>query len=63
MATSKDRQVIQATTLYKLLKLEKKSTDNTVSVNDLREIIGEIQSSMTKDEIAQVKEQVEQYVK
>ena len=63
MATSKDWQVIQATTLYKLLKLKKKSKNGVIDVSDLDEAIGEIQASMSESEIAQVEAQIEKFIK
>ena len=62
MATSKDWQVIQSATLYKLMKLEKKNANGVVPVKEIREIIGEIQASMTDDEIAQVEDKINKFV-
>ena len=62
MATHKDWQVIQASTLYKLKRLLKKNANGTIPLSEVKEIIGEIQASMTKEEIAQVDEQIEQFV-
>ena len=63
MATSKDWQVMQSSTLYKLMRLVKKNTGGSIPVDDVKEIIGEIRASMTKEEIAQVEEQVDEFVK
>ena len=62
MATHKDWHVIQSATLYKLKRLVKKYANSAVPLSEVREIIGEIQASMTKEEIAQVDEQIEQFV-
>ena len=63
MATSKDWQVMQSSTLYKLKRLVKKNKNGPIPVDEVEEIIGEIQASMTEDEIAQVDKQVDMFVK
>lgn len=61
MATNKDWQIIQATTLYRLLRLREGNVNGMVSVRDLNDIIGEIESSMTEEEISQVEKKIEKY--
>ena len=61
MATNKDWQIIQATTLYRLLRLREGNVNGMVSVRDLNDIIGEIESSMTEEEIAQVENKIDKY--
>ena len=63
MATNKDWQVMQATTLYKLMRLRKRNSNGVITINDLDELIGEIRSAMTEDEIKQVEAQVDKYIK
>ena len=63
MATHKDGQVMQATMLYKLLKLLYRSENETLSTADLRDIIGELVASMSEDEVAHVEAQVKKYSK
>ena len=62
MATSKDWHVLLAAILYKLMKLEKKNVNGSVPVKEIREIIGEIQASMTDEEIAQVEDKIKKFV-
>ena len=61
MATSKDWQVMQSTMLYKLLMAKKKSKDGTVSAKTLNEVIGEIEASMSEEDVKHVEAKVAKY--
>ena len=63
MPTNKDWQVLHSSMLYKLLKLQSKNINGTISSSDLNDIIGEIRAAMTKDEIAHVEEEVKKSIK
>ena len=63
MATNKDWQVFQNNILFKLRMLQKKTDNGTIRKEDFDIAIGEIQSSMSEEEIAQVEKQIAKYVK
>ena len=61
MAISKDWQVMQSTMLFKLLLTKKKSKDGMISAEVLNEVIGELEASMSEEEIKHVESKVAKY--